>query len=33
MNTDTVVSWLILLFLDDNLDEECEQFLNSKSSA
>ena len=28
--------WIIacfLLFLDDNVDEECEQFSNSKSSA
>ena len=35
MNTNTVVLLLfflkyVLLFLEDNVDEECEQFLNSK---
>ena len=37
MNTDTLVALLflehVLLFLDDNVNEECDQFSNSKSSA
>ena len=33
MNPDTLVPWFILFFLGDNLDEKCEQFSNSRSSA
>ena len=33
MNIDTFVLLLILLFSDDNVDEECESFSNSENSA